>query len=138
MTVHAPARECKQSSAPGESPVKLFSDRGSIPLSSTTTILHKTLLLCRRLCRDGLAVIGKCPENVNVLWVFSAFIEALYSEDVIIFGVFLFSDIPQTFPHIYVHPVYLLVYSAQSILHKKYILRIFFITGNYFPNSYSI
>ena len=62
---------------------------------------------------------------MNVLWVFSAFIEALYSEDVIIFGVFLFSDIPQAFPHIYVHPVYLLVYSAQSILHKKYILHIF-------------
>ena len=109
----------------GERQVRNLEVRGSIPLGSTTTILHKTLLLCRRLRRDGLAVIGSSPENVNVLWAFSAFIEALYSEDVIIFGVFLFSDIPQTFPHIYVHPVYLLVYSAQSILHKKYILHNF-------------
>ena len=35
VTAHGQARECKLPSAPGEVPVDVFSDRGSIPLGST-------------------------------------------------------------------------------------------------------
>ena len=35
MTACASVRECKLPSAPGEVPVKAFSDRGSTPLAST-------------------------------------------------------------------------------------------------------
>ena len=36
VTAPAGTRECKQPSAPGEVPVKVLSDRGSTPLTSTT------------------------------------------------------------------------------------------------------
>ena len=39
--VPAGMRECKQQTALGESLVKLPSDRGSIPLGSTTRVLNK-------------------------------------------------------------------------------------------------
>lgn len=48
-----------------------FSDRGSTPLASTNTILHKTLLLCRRVCRHSLACVisGEKPGSFAP-WLF--------------------------------------------------------------------
>ena len=71
VTTHARERECNGSSALGEVSVEGLSDRGSTPLASTNTILHKTLLLCRRLCRDGLVcVISDKSQRVFALWLF--------------------------------------------------------------------
>lgn len=47
----------KTTTALGESLGKQFSDGGSTPPTSTTTILHKTLLLCRRFRRYGLVCV---------------------------------------------------------------------------------
>lgn len=46
--------------------IRIVKARGSTPLCSTNPILHKTLLLCRWLCRHGLVVISK-PKNQRIL-----------------------------------------------------------------------
>ena len=52
MTVCVMARECKESSAPGEVPEEVFSDGGSTPPASTKRTLHEHLLF-----KGGFAVL---------------------------------------------------------------------------------
>ena len=47
--------------------------RGSNPLCSTNPILHKTLLLCRWLCRHGLVVISK-RKNQRIFMFSGSFV----------------------------------------------------------------
>ena len=65
VTVPAGTRECKQSSAPGEVPVKVLSDRGSTPLTST-----------RKVSDNDAYRSGKTPVN-NRGFVFSYFFTAI-------------------------------------------------------------
>ena len=44
VAAHGQVRECKLPPAPGEVPVDVFSDRGSIPLGSTNWTLDEHLL----------------------------------------------------------------------------------------------
>ncbi len=48
----------KRHAALGESHIKGFSDVGSIPTGSTKWTLHKHLLLQRRFCHRGVAVMS--------------------------------------------------------------------------------
>ena len=71
VTVPAGTRECKQSSAPGEVPVKVLSDGGSTPPISTTTKLHKTLFLLRRIrCNGVVCVVARKAESIQSLSAF--------------------------------------------------------------------